>query len=63
VNGPKLTGIFDELGRPTTVFAVKRGDRIEIRGVEEIGNVVVQVVDIDDGPDGSYALTVSEVPA
>jgi hypothetical protein len=45
------------------VFAVKRGDRIEIRGVEEIGNVVVQVVDIDDGPDGSYALTVSEVPA
>jgi hypothetical protein len=63
VTGPEH-GIFTEHGEPTSVFTVERGDRIEIRGVKEIGvtqNVVVRVVDIDDGPDGSYALLVEEV--
>jgi len=58
-NKARPAGLFNEYGLPTSAFAVKRGDRIEIRG-EDGSSTVVTVDDIDDGPGGSFALTVTE---
>jgi hypothetical protein len=54
--------LFDERGNATSPKTIQRGDRIEIRGAYG-RSTIVEVDDIDDGPGGSFSMTVTEVCA